>query len=146
MRTFPDNSRTTQALILAPQDGSAVKLTKTMNTEDIIPLYSDHEEADSRMFVHCQYIANQLSDINSSSKRIIIFSPDTAVAVLCWYHFNQLSFQELWFHTGTGRNRRLIPVHKAVEKVGQDVRNLLPAMHVLTGCDSTSNLNGICKN
>ena len=34
---------------------------------------------------------------------------------------------------------------KAVEKVGQDVCNLLPAMHTLTGCDSTSNLNGIGK-
>ena len=36
-------------------------------------------------------------------------------------------------------------MHKAVEKVGQDVCNLLPAMHALTGCDSTSNLNGIGK-
>ena len=33
-------------------------------------------------------------------------------------------------------------MHKAVEKVGQDVCNLLSAMHTLTGCDSTSNLNG----
>ena len=73
------------------------------------------------------------------------FSPDTDVAVLYGYHFSQLSIQELWFHTGTGRNRRFIPVHKAVEKVGQDVCNLLPAMHALTGCDSTSNLNGIGK-
>ena len=45
----------------------------------------------------------------------------------------------------TGRNRRFIPVHKAVKKVGQDVCNLLPAMHTLTGCNSTSSLNGIGK-
>ena len=76
---------------------------------------------------------------------IVFFFPDTDVAVLCWYHFSQLSIQELWLHTGTGRNRRFIPVHKAVEKVGQDVCNLLPVMHALTGCDSTSNLNGIGK-
>ena len=44
-----------------------------MKREDIIP--SDHEEADSRMFVHFEYIANQLSDINNSSKRITIFPP-----------------------------------------------------------------------
>ena len=36
-------------------------------------------------------------------------------------------------------------MHKAVEKVGQDVGNFLPVMHALTGCDSTSNLNGIGK-
>ena len=122
-----------------------MKVTKTLNREDIIPLYSDHEEADSRMFVHCEYITNQFSDISNSIKRIIIFSPDTDVAVLCWCHFGQLSIEELWLHTGTGRNRRFIPVHKAVEKVGQDVCNLLPVMHALTGCDSTSNLNGIGK-
>ena len=40
------------------------------------------------------------------------FSPDTDVAVLCWYHFSQLSIQELWFHTGTGRNKRFISVLK----------------------------------
>ena len=85
---LPGQLKDDQTLILASQDGSAVKLTKTMNREDVIPLYSDHEEADSRMFVHCEYIANQLSDINNSTRRIIIFSPDTDVAVLCWYHFS----------------------------------------------------------
>ena len=72
-------------------------------------------------------------------------APDADVAVLCCYHFSQLSIQELWFHTGTGRKTRFIPVHKAVEKVGQDVCNLLPVMHALTGCDSTGNLSGIGK-
>ena len=33
----------------------------------------------------------------------------------------------------------------SVLKVGQDVCNLLPVMHALTGCDSTSNLNDIGK-
>ena len=83
------------------------------------------------------------TDIKNSSKRIINFSPDTDVAVLCWHPFSQLSIQELRFNTGTGRNGRFIPVHKAVEKLGQDVCNLLPAMHALTGCDSTSSLNSI---
>ncbi|KAL9977339.1 hypothetical protein ACROYT_G014731 [Oculina patagonica] len=86
-----------QTQILASQNESAVKITNTLHGEDIIPLYSDHEEADSRMFVHCKDIANQPLD---ASKRIIIFSPDTDMAVLCWYHFSQLSIQELWVHTG----------------------------------------------
>ena len=111
---LPGQLKDGQTLILASQDGSAVKVTKTMNRENIIPFYCGHEEAD--------------------------------VAVLGGYHFSQLSIQELWFHTGTGRNRRFIPVHKAVEKVGQNVCNLLPAMHALTECNSTSNLNGIGKN
>ena len=72
-------------------------------------------------------------------------APDTDVAVLCWYHLSQLSIQELWFHIDTGKNRRFIPVHKTVEKVGQDVCNLLPVMHAVRGCNSTSNLNNTGK-
>ena len=36
-------------------------------------------------------------------------------------------------------------MHKDVENVGQEVCNLLPAMHALTGCDSTSNPKSIGK-
>ena len=36
-------------------------------------------------------------------------------------------------------------MHKAVEKVGQDVSNFLLVMHALTGCNSTSNLNSFDK-
>ena len=141
---LPSQLKEGQTLILASQDGSAMKVTNTLHEDEIL-LKSDHEEADSRMFVHCEYFANQTLDTNTASKRIIIFSPDTDVAVLCWHHFIHLPVKELWFHTGTGRNRRFIPVHDAVEKVGADVCNMLPAVHVLTGCDSTSSLYGIGK-
>ena len=36
-------------------------------------------------------------------------------------------------------------MHEAVEEVGPDVCNLLPAMRALTGFDSTSSINGIGK-
>lgn len=54
------------------------------------------------------------------------------------HYFSQLSIQEHWLHVGTVRNRKFIPVHKAVAKVGPDVINLLPIMRALTECDSTS--------
>ena len=45
--------------------------------------------------------ANQTLDADSGSKWIIlIYSPYTDVAVLCWHHFIHLQSQELWFHTG----------------------------------------------
>jgi len=131
-----------QALFLASQNGKAMKITNSMVEKDIPSLRSDHEEADSRMFVHCEYFA-KTSDV--SPKRIIMFSPNTDVAVLCWHHFNSLMIDELWFHTGTGRNKKYIPVHTAVNQVGTEVCQLLPAMHALTGCDSTSSLHGIGK-
>ena len=114
-----------------------MKVTSMLNGEDIILLNVDHEEADSIIFEHCEYFANQILFTDSVSKRIMIFSPDTEVAVLCWYHFIDLQIQELWFHTGMGKNRSFIPMDKAVEKVGADGCSLLPAIHALTGCDST---------
>ena len=62
---LPGQLKDGRTVILALQDGSAVKVTKTLKREDIHS--SDHEEADSRMFVHCECIANQLLDINNSS-------------------------------------------------------------------------------
>ncbi|KAL9958655.1 hypothetical protein ACROYT_G035704 [Oculina patagonica] len=101
------------------------------------------------MFVHCDYIANQLLDASNSFQRVIIFSQDTDVAFLCWYHFSQLSVQQLWFHTDTGRNRRFIPVHDAVEKnLGRDCAVI--SDETVTVCfnfigllygEATSNLN-----
>ena len=43
---------------------------KTLNREDIHSSPTTRKQPDSGMFVHCEYIANQLSDINNSSKRI----------------------------------------------------------------------------
>ena len=124
---IPPQLKENEVLCVALQDGSAKKVTSSTN-EDVPLLCSDHEEADSRIFVHCEYFVNQLPE-NRSTKRIIIFSPDTDLAVLCWHHFTSLAVQELWFHTGTGRNKRFIPVHTAVQKLGEDLCNLLPAMH-----------------
>ena len=69
------------------------------------------------------------------------FSPDTDVAVLCWYRFSQLSIQEFGSTQVLEETEGSFPLHKAVEKVGQDVCSLLPAIHALSGCDSTSSLN-----
>lgn len=131
-----------QTLFLASQDGKAMKITNRAIERDILLLRSEHEEADSRMFVHCDYFAKSS---NISPKRIVLFSPDTDVAVLCWHHFTALEIEEFWFHTGTGRNKKYIPVHTAANQVGTNVCQLLPAMHALSGCDSTSSLHGIGK-
>jgi hypothetical protein len=92
--------------------------------------------------VHCDYFAHNTS---SEEKRLIVNSPDTDVAVLCCHHFCALGVTELWFHTGTGKRTRFIPVHEIVETIGEEICELLPAFHVLTGCDSTSSLHGIGK-
>ena len=100
------------------------------NVED---LECVREEADSRMFIHAHYVAES-ENVGSA----IVTSPDTDAAVLCLFHYSVLNFIELWFHTGTGKKRRFIPMHVIAEKLSEEIIRVLLAFHTLTGCDSTS--------
>lgn len=102
------------------------------------PLRSDHEEADTRLLLHAKHASQ-------THRRIVIRSPDTDVAVLCIAHFKDLQCQELWFRTGVKDRLRFIPIHLLNSSLGQPLCKALPAFHALTGCDSTSALQGIGK-
>lgn len=106
--------------------------------EELGPLLSDHEEADTRLLLHAQHASHDYG-------RIVIHSPDTDVAVLCAAHFDSLQCTELWFRTGVKDKLRYIPVHTLTQELGQDVCRALPGFHALTGCDSTSALSGLGK-
>ena len=65
---------------------------------DIQDLTCDHEEADSRIFVHCSFAVT-----GQECSQVIVRSPDTDVAMLCLYNYEELFCDQLWFHTGTGK-------------------------------------------
>ena len=91
-------------------------------------LRSDHDEADSRMFVHLKYAYN----LN------IVWSPDTDVAVFGIHFAEKLGLKELYLRTGIKRKKRFIPIHKIVNQLSTAMCQFLPAVHALTGCDSNS--------
>ena len=101
-------------------------------------LKCDHEEADDRIMFH----------INQSVKedrfeKIIIASPDTDVFVCSVKHFNRWIFsdmKELWVISGRSGTTIALPVHKLPDKLESDVIDILPAVHALTGCDTTSKI------
>ena len=99
-------------------------------------LKSDQEEADTRLLLHAKYAS-------TPETRIVIHSPDTDVLVLSAAHFDRLGSKELWFRTGAKDLLRLIPVHKVSQAQGPTMCDALPALHALTGCDSTSSLQAL---
>jgi len=101
-------------------------------------LCSSQEEADTRMLLHAYHASR-------SHQRIIVWSPDTDVFVLCLHFFESLEIHQLWFHTGVQSKSRYIPVHEIAETIGHLACQMLPAFHALTGCDSTSGLAKIGK-
>ena len=71
-------------------------------------LSSSHEEADSMIILHDIH-----ASAKSTTKEIIIRSPDTDVFLLLLHHSDLITQSHL-FDTGTGNKRRLLDI-KAIE-------------------------------
>ena len=100
-------------------------------------LTSDHEEADSCMFLH---IAHGVETLHV--KWVILWSIDSDVAALCPRYCIQLGLQELYFKTGKAESKHYIPMHTVEVDIGRDMSLVLPTLHALSGCDSTSSFSG----
>ena len=93
-------------------------------------LTCDHEECDTRVFLHAKHAAQEHTTV-------VIKSPDTDVAVIA------LSLQpdlpcRLYFFTGVGNKTRIIDLAKVSSALGISVCLALIGIHTFSGCDSTS--------
>jgi hypothetical protein len=118
-------------------DPSTTKNFTPSKVNDCPDLFSNHEEANTRMLLHAIHANTRIGDMNVKG-RIIIKSPDTDVLFLCIHFFPSMrNTKELWFKTGTVTRtkdgRRYLPVH--------DICHI----HALTGCDTTCSFFGIGK-
>ena len=60
------------------------------------------------------------------------------------YYKNQINCN-LFVETGLKSNKRILNISKISDTIGKDMSNALPAMHAVSGCDSTSAFFGIDK-
>lgn len=100
-----------------------------------------HEEADDRMLFHIQNILSTRSGPTS----ITVSTGDTDVFVCLLYHitvnWRDLGLKELWLIRNTGVKRSILPLHNICTALGDEVTRCLPALHALTGCDTTSKVS-----
>ena len=92
------------------------------------------EEADVRLIPH------SIHATQAGAKRLVILSGDTDVMVLALYFYPDLKTNglcELWMRAGLGDTTRYIPLHLIAERK-HELCTVLPAIHILTGCDTTS--------
>lgn len=143
--TLPKNLETGQSVILAGgyKRSNEAKIIQENGCHDDHELYSEHDEADTRMVFH----AIRLS---SNYDRIIIRSDDTDVLIILLYFCSvgKLAAQVFMHagHSGQTTNReRYIPVTQLVETLGNAFIQCLPALHAITGCDTTSSTYMIGK-
>ena len=116
-------------VVLSSPDG------QTIHEEAVPELTCTHEEADTRLLLHASHASN------AGYADVVIKSPDTDVAVLAC-HFSWDIQATLFFRTGTKNRKRTIHINQIAAKQGRAVCQALPALHALTGCDSTSAFKG----
>ena len=73
-----------------------------------------------------------------SPERVVLWSIDTDVAIMCPYHVFKCNIAELFFKTGVSQRQRFIPMHSVARNLGRTLSAALPVIHALSGCDSTS--------
>lgn len=94
-------------------------------------LSCNHEEADTRLFVHISACAKK------GMKRIIIRASDTDITVVAIYKYPKLAnlgLEELFIKTPG----YFIPIHRISQVVTANQASSLPLMHALSGCDTSS--------
>ncbi|KAF3855136.1 hypothetical protein F7725_023191, partial [Dissostichus mawsoni] len=100
-----------------------------------------HEEADDRMMFHVQDILSHRTGPTS----LTLSSGDTDVFVCLLYHitvnWRDLGLQELWLVRNSGVKRSILPLHDICISLGDELTKCLPALHALTGCDTTSKIS-----
>ena len=115
--------------ILITRDENVMCMYDT-DTTSIAPC--SHEEADTRIFLHC------LHSRQCGSKNIAARTVDTDVVVLAIHCFALLNINDLWIHFGTGKHAHLIAAHTLSAALGANRSATMPMFHAVTGCDTVS--------
>ena len=93
---------------------------------------SNHEEADTRIFLHCNH-----ASINGL-KFAMISTVDSDVVVIAVHFFSELNLSELWIKFGVGKSKRFLAIHEIAQSLGADICSGLTFFHAWSGCDTTS--------
>ena len=113
-----------------------VSNTTRESLEDLQPC--NHEEADTRIFLHVLDAAKQ-------HHRIMIRTIDTDVFVLAVSQMQRIPQKEVWLAFGMGKLFRYYPIHEIARSLGPQKSLALPVFHAFTGCDTVSFFAGKSK-
>ena len=114
-------------------DDSCYKIVEESAVE-VEYLSCNHEEADTRVFVHARHA-------EEASSATILASEDTDVFVISLPLVHTFSCPT-FMKSGTRNRERYVHVQKVASAVGHGTCCALPGMHSFTGCDSVSAFSG----
>ncbi|KAG1656012.1 hypothetical protein GQR58_024202 [Nymphon striatum] len=105
---------------------------------DVMTLRARHEEADTRVILHC---------VHADADTVVVAARDTGILVLLIAHYPKMKCKQLRLKAGTYKKPKYIPVHEVQNVLSFDdqvFETILP-FHAITGCDTVSYLFGHSK-
>lgn len=91
-------------------DVATVCKRSSVTSHPVAELRSNHEEADTRIVLHCIYASK------GGVQSIVMCSPDTDVIVLLLHHRTQIHSKEIYLLTGKNERHtnqvRFVPIHE----------------------------------
>ncbi|KAG1664222.1 hypothetical protein GQR58_019901 [Nymphon striatum] len=100
---------------------------------DVKTLRARHEEADTRVILHC---------VHADADTVVVAARDTGILVLLIAHYPKMKCKQLRLKAGTYKKPKYIPVHEVQNVLSFDdqvFETILP-FHAITGCDTVSYL------
>ena len=107
-------------------------------------LYCDHQEADTRMFLHAKHASQTCSNI-------VLYTPDTDVFIMALSNVSEIE-AHMYMLTGVKNARRIIDVNAVSDNVQETLNktecckdqflDALVGFHCFTGCDTISAFSG----
>lgn len=97
-------------------------------------LASTQEEADTKIILHCIYASKK--HCSKGSVSLNIFSPDTDVLILLIKYYESMIPDTLCI-IGSGVHKRKLDINVLWKNLTELQREALPALHAISGCDST---------
>ena len=102
--------------------------------KEIPELMNDHEEADTKLFLHAYYASK-------STTAVLIKSVDTDVFILSLAMSHKIPV-DLYLIMGTTNSLQIKNTSQIAQKLGSDFCSALVGLHVFTGCDTCSAFKG----
>ncbi|XP_052129864.1 uncharacterized protein LOC127751028 [Frankliniella occidentalis] len=126
-----------EKVLIVTRQSSCLSSTRQNPGENLTPC--SHEEADTRMMLHAASAAA------NGCPRVLIRTVDSDVVVLAVWTASKVAMDELWLSYGVGKHQKFIAAHEIAKKLGPAKCEVLPAFHILTGCDITSSFGSVGK-
>ena len=118
-------------MVVAGGFSEATIIKSSDPTLDLSMLKADHEEADTRLIVHC---------IHAHMDSMVVYVRDTDDLVLLFAHYDKMRCTNLLMKDGTSKHPTYIPIHDIRRQIPIEQVSLILGCHAISGCDSVSQL------